>query len=213
MLIKNTNKIIVPDSKLIQEAQEIVHEFGNELIWNHSNRVFLFGSAKGLQDQLDFEPELLYISALFHDLGLTKKFSSPDKRFEVDGANAARQFLNAHNLDNQTVQLVWGSIALHTTIGVAEYKENNVALLYHGVGMDVMGDNFSEFSEEIRNEITTKFPRGNFKHDILEAFYSGFKDKPETTFGNIKADVVSHFDPQYEHKNFCTCILHSQWQS
>jgi hypothetical protein len=212
-MITELDKIVVPDSKIIVEAQELVHEFGNELIWNHSNRVYLFGSIKGEQDKLTFDPEILYISALFHDLGLTKNYSSHDLRFEVDGANAAREFLRAHNLDEQTVQLVWDSIALHTTIGVAEHKENNVALLYHGVGMDVMGDNFEEFSPSIREAIISKFPRNNFKKEILNSFYEGFKHKPETTFGNIKADVISHFQPEYVHKNFCSCILHSKWDS
>lgn len=212
-MITELDKIVVPDSNIIIEAQGLVHEFGNELIWNHSNRVFLFGSVKGLQDGLTFDPEILYISALFHDLGLTKNYGSQDLRFEVDGANAARQFLRAHNLNENTVQLVWDSIALHTTIGVAEHKENNVALLYHGVGMDVMGDNFEEFSPTIREAITSRFPRKNFKQEILTSFYEGFKHKPETTFGNIKSDVISHFQPEYVHKNFCSCILHSNWES
>lgn len=212
-MITDINKVIIPDSKMIQDAQNIVHEYGNELIWNHSNRVYLFGVIKGLQDQVSFDPELLYLSALFHDLGLTSAYSSPDKRFEVDGANAAREFLSTYNLDNEKIQLVWDSIALHTTIGIAEYKENNVSLLYHGVGMDVMGDNFDQYSEEICKMIVTRFPRKNFKHDIIKAFYEGFKHKPETTFGNIKADVISHFNPHYQHKNFCSCILNSKWNS
>ncbi|WP_454191039.1 HD domain-containing protein [Paenibacillus sp. Marseille-Q7038] len=212
-MIIDINEVTIPDSKMIQDAQDIVHEYGNELIWNHSNRVYLFGAIKGLQDQLSFDYELLYVSALFHDLGLTPTYSSPDKRFEVDGANAAREFLSTYNLDKEKIQLVWDSIALHTTIGIAEYKESNVSLLYHGVGMDVMGDNFDQYNEEIRKTIVAKFPRGNFKHDILKAFYEGFKHKPETTFGNIKSDVISHFNPQYQQKNFCSCILHSKWDS
>jgi len=212
-MIKNLDEIKIPDSKMIKDAQEIVHEYGNELIWNHSNRVFLFGAIKGLQDHLSFNSELLYLSALFHDLGLTSKYSSPDKRFEVDGANAAREFLSTYNLEKEKVQLVWDAIALHTTIGIAEHKENNVSLLYHGVGMDVMGDNFNQYSEEIRKKIVTEFPRGNFKYDILSAFYEGFKHKPDTTFGNIKADVIKHFNPNYKHKNFCTCILQSKWET
>lgn len=212
-MIKNLNEITIPDSKMVQDAQDIVHEYGNELIWNHSNRVYLFGAIKGLQDEVSFDYELLYVSALFHDLGLTPTYSSPEKRFEVDGANAAREFLSAYNLNNEKTQLVWDSIALHTTIGVAEYKESNVALLYHGVEMDVMGDNFDQFSEDVRKVITTKFPRKNFKRNILEAFYEGLKHKPETTFGNIKADVISHFDPHYQHDNFCSCVLHSKWES
>lgn len=211
-MITDLDKIIVPDSKIITDAQDLLHEYGNELIWNHSNRVYLFGAAKGDQDKLNYDHELLYISALFHDLGLTKQYSSDDLRFEVDGANAAYQFLNIYNITPEQIQLVWDAIALHTTPGVAEHKQNEVALLFHGVGMDVMGDNFDQYSEEIRKSVVQKFPRKDFKNEIIEAFYNGIKHKPETTFGNMKEDVIKHFQPEYENKNFCTCILHSKWE-
>lgn len=212
-MITDLDKIIVPDSKIITDAQDLLHEYGNELIWNHSNRVYLFGATKGDQDKLKYDHELLYISALFHDLGLTKQYSSDDLRFEVDGANAARQFLTTYNITPEQIQLVWEAIALHTTPGVAEHKQEEVALLFHGVGMDVMGDNFDQYSEEIRKAVVQKFPRKDFKNDIIEAFYNGIKHKPETTFGNMKEDVIKHFQPEYENKNFCTCILHSKWES
>src|SRR5438132_3954991 len=97
-MVKTTAGIEIPDSKLATEAADILREYGNEFLWNHSHRVFLFGSLLGRQENLKYDPELLYISALFHDLGLTKHYSSPDKRFEVDGANAARSLLE--QLDN-----------------------------------------------------------------------------------------------------------------
>ena len=103
--------------------------------------------------------------------------------------------------------------ALHTTPGVAEHKESEVSLLFHGVGMDVMGDNFDQFSESIRKSVVQKFPRKDFKHDIIKAFYVGIKHKPETTFGNMKEDVIKHFQLDYHNDNFCTCILHSKWDS
>lgn len=213
MMMTELDKVDVPDSKIITEAQDLVHDYGNELIWNHSNRVYLFGAVKGDQDNIKYDHELLYISALFHDLGLTNQYSSDDLRFEVDGANAARQFLNTHNITPEQVQLVWDAIALHTTPGVAEHKESEVALLFHGVGMDVMGDNFDQFSEEIRKSVVQKFPRKDFKNDIIEAFYNGIKHKPETTFGNMKEDVIQYYEPGYHNDNFCSCILNSKWDS
>ncbi|WP_420871373.1 HD domain-containing protein [Lysinibacillus xylanilyticus] len=207
----NIAGIKIPDSRLALEAQDILKEHGSELLWNHSNRVYLFGALQGKKAQKKYDEELLYVSALFHDLGLTKQFSSLDKRFEVDGANAARQFLAHHDIDDASIQLVWDSIALHTTIGVAEHKENEVALLYAGVGLDVMGDGYHDLTNEERNEIINAFPRNQFKQNILPAFFEGFKHKPETTFGNIKSDVCALFIPNYKAKNFCECVLHSPW--
>ncbi|OBZ14234.1 phosphohydrolase [Bacillus sp. FJAT-27264] len=204
--------IKIPDSKLALGAAELLRDHGDELLWNHSHRVFLFGALQGKNAGLKFDSELLYISALFHDLGLTKQYSSPDKRFEVDGANAARSYLQQNGVPNESIRLVWDAIALHTTIGVAQYKEPEVALIYSGVGYDVMGENFEALTEEVRNQVTTAYPRNNFKNRILPAFLEGFKHKPETTFGNIKADVCGLLLPGFKRTNFCDCVLHSPWQ-
>lgn len=211
MMIQEVAGIKIPDSKLAKDAADILREYGNDLLWNHSNRVFLFGAVNGVNAKQKYDLELLYVSALFHDLGLTKQYSSPDLRFEVDGANAARSFLQQYQIPDGATQLVWDAIALHTTPGVAEHKESEVALLFHGVGLDVMGDGFETFPKDLREEIIQAFPRNNFKQEIIPAFYEGFKHKPETTFGNMKEDVVQYFRPEYKNKNFCQCILHSPW--
>ena len=106
---------VIPDSLLAKEATDILREHSTDLLFNHSMRVYLFAAEQGRQRKLRFDPELLCVAAAFHDLGLIKKFSSPDERFEVDGANAARQFLNAHNIAEDQVRTVWEAIALHTT--------------------------------------------------------------------------------------------------
>ncbi|KEQ22221.1 HD domain-containing protein [Paenibacillus tyrfis] len=203
--------IKIPDSKLAVGAAELLREHGNDLLWNHSHRVFLFGALQGKSAGVKFDSELLYISELFHDLGLTKHYSSPDKRFEVDGANAARSYLQSQGVSAESIQRVWDAVALHTTIGIAQYKEPEVALIYSGVGYDVMGENFDCLTKDVREQVVTAFPRDNFKHKILPAFLEGFKHKPETTFGNIKADVCALLMPGFQRTNFCDCVLHSPW--
>ncbi|SDL88708.1 HD domain-containing protein [Sediminibacillus halophilus] len=211
-MVREIAGIKIPDSRMAKDASDILRENGNELIWNHSNRVFLFGAIMGKKAKKNYDLELLYISALFHDLGLTKEFSSPDLRFEVDGANTARSFLQQYKVPDESIRLVWDAIALHTTIGIAEHKESQVELLYSGVGLDVMGEGFEQFPADLREEVVKAFPRNHFKQDIIPAFYEGFKHKPETTFGNIKSDVVQFFNPNYKQKNFCECILQSAWK-
>jgi hypothetical protein len=203
--------IKIPDSTIAQQATELLLDHGTPFLYNHSLRVFLFGSLNAHRQNIAYDKELLYVSAVFHDLGLTAAYSSADKRFEVDGANAARDFLKGHGLPKQSIQLVWDAIALHTTIGVAEYKEAEVALLYSGVGLDVMGEGYEHLTEQQREEIIKQFPRTNFKKNIIPAFFEGFKHKTETTFGNIKTDVCAFMIPGFKQKNFCDCILHSPW--
>ena len=203
--------IKIPDSALATQATELLREHGTSFIYNHSMRVFLFSSLNGKRRNLKYDAELLYISSVFHDLGLTPHYSSPDKRFEVDGANAARDFLKSHNVPKEALQLVWDTIALHTTIGIAEYKEPEVALMYSGVGLDVMGEGYENLSKENREEIISIFPRDDFKNRIIPTFFGGFEHKTDTTFGNIKADVCAYMIPNFHRKNFCDCILHSPW--
>jgi len=210
--VKSIVGITIPDSTIANHATELLLEHGTEFIYNHSLRVFIFSSLNGERRQLKYDPELLYVSSVFHDLGLTSHYSSPDKRFEVDGANAAREFLKSYGLPKDQLQLVWDTIALHTTIGVAEHKEPEVALMYSGVGLDVMGEGYENLSDVHREEIITAFPRNDFKKKIIPTFFGGFEHKTETTFGNIKADVCAYMIPNFHRKNFCDCILHSPWK-
>ena len=209
--VKSLAGIVIPDSTIANQATELLLEYGTEFIYNHSLRVFLFSSLNGKRNNLEYDAELLYVSSVFHDLGLTKHYSSPDLRFEVDGANAARDFLKSHGLPKASLQLGWDTIALHTTIGVAEHKENEVALMYSGVGLDVMGEGYEHLSAEHREEILEAFPRNDFKKNIIPTFFGGFEHKTETTFGNIKADVCAFMIPNFHRKSFCDCILHSPW--
>ena len=205
--------VTVPDSKLAREATELVRDTESPLLFNHSTRVFYFGSLAGKKRGLKFDSELLYIAAMFHDMGLTPRHSSKADRFEVDGANAARAFLCRHNISPQEIATVWTAIALHTTPGIPQYMQPVVALLTNGVEMDVLGIAYSEFSDPDREAIVAAYPRTqHFKEDIIQAFYDGIKHKPETTFGNVKADVLADKDPQFQRVNFCSVIRGSQWK-
>jgi hypothetical protein len=199
----------IPDTKLATEATAILREHGTDLLFNHSIRVYLFAAEQGRQAKLRFDPELLYVSAAFHDLGLVKKFSSETERFEVDGANAVRQFLTAHNVPEEQVQTAWEAIALHTTPGVTQYMQPEVALLFSGVGLDVLGEGFDVFPADLREQIVADYPRENFKEGIVRAFFGGFAHKPGTTFGTVKADVCERFIPGYKSPNFCDLIANS----
>src|SRR6266576_643559 len=95
---------VIPDSLLAKEATDVLRGHSTDLLFNHSMRVYLFAAEQGRQKKLRFDPELLYVAAAFHDFGLLKKFSSPNERFEVDGANAARQFLATHNIPEEQIQ-------------------------------------------------------------------------------------------------------------
>ncbi|CAC9975443.1 HD domain-containing protein [Flavobacterium panici] len=203
--------IKMPDSAIAVQATELLREHGSDLLYNHSLRSFLFASLNAQQNNIQCDTELLYVSAVFHDLGLTPHYRSNDKRFEVDGADAARNFLLGHGVSPQSLQLVWDAIALHTSPGIAEYKEPEVALLNYGVALDVVGKGYNLLSDTDRNEILKHFPRNELKKNMIPAFFDGFKHKPHTTFGSMNADICSCMIPNYKQLNFCDAILHSPW--
>ncbi|WP_370900933.1 HD domain-containing protein [Chryseobacterium gossypii] len=203
--------IEIPDSSLAKQATELLIEHGSDFLYNHSLRAFIFASWSGGQRKLEYDPELLYICSVFHDLGLTPHYSSPDKRFEVDGADAARDFLKQHGVPQQTLQLVWDAIALHTTPGIVEYKESEAVLLNAGIALDVVGKGYENLPDKLREEIIYHFPRTDFKKIIIPAFYEGFKHKPHTTFGNMNADICACMNPDFQKPNFCDAIIHSPW--
>ena len=210
--LESISGVGVPDTKLAQEIKEFIRDTETELLFNHSSRVYYFGALAGKQRGLKFDPELLYAGAMFHDLGLMPGHSSPADRFEVDGANAARSFLKERGIPQADLDTVWTAIALHTTPGIPQYMHPVVALVTAGVEMDVLGLTYAEYSDDVRTSIVSKYPRTpNFKEDILQAFYDGIHQKPGTTFGNVKADVLADKDPKFVRGNFCSIIRNSAW--
>ncbi len=204
--------VTIPDSKMAREITALVQETESTLLFHHSSRVYYFAALAGKQRGLKFDAELLYAGAMFHDMGLTKKHSSANHRFEVDGANVARDFLKSHHISEQDVQTVWTAIALHTTPGIPEFMDPIIALLTNGVEMDVLGINYDGYSKEELKYIVEKHPRpAQFKEEIIQTFYDGIKHKPATTFGNVKADVLADKDPNFQRINFCDMIRNSKW--
>lgn len=210
----SVNGISVPDSRLGCAIREFIRDTESELLFNHSSRVFFFGALAGQQRGLTFNPELLYAAAMFHDVGLMPSHSSDNLRFEVDGANAARDFLQSYNVDASDIEKVWAGIALHTTPGVPEFMHPVIALTTAGVEMDVLGLTYDQYPDAIRDAVVAAFPRtSQFKEDIIQAFYDGIKHKPNTTFGNVKADVIADKDPDFRSGNFCSVIRGSHWKA
>lgn len=203
--------VAVPDTALAAEATALVRDTTSELLYHHSRRVYWFGNLQGRNRDLSFDPELLYIGAMFHDLGLNERFHDSGRRFEVDSADEARSFLRSHGVPEDSIRRVWTAIALHTTPGIPEFLEPEVALVTAGVEYDVLGIGFHDISAESRAEIVAAHPRPDFKRRILGAFTEGVRPKPETTFGNVKADVLEHFVPGFQRGDFVHTINNSPW--
>ncbi len=210
----NFGGVSIPDSKMARDLTQLIRDTESELLFHHSTRVYLFGALTGRRKGLKFDPELLYVGAMFHDIGLTEGYRQSQNRFEVDGANAAREFLKGYGIPETSVDLVWDAIALHTTPGIPEHKKPEVALVTAGVEMDVLGLAYDQFPDDQREAVVAAYPRGgDFKNEIIRAFYDGMKHRPESTFGTVNDDVLAHFDPGFKRTDFCSVILQSSWRA
>lgn len=203
--------IAIPDTPLVREITEYIRDTEDELLFNHSRRVFLFGRLQGQRRGLQPDPELLYAGAMFHDIGLTEGYRTSRLRFEVDGANAARDFLLERGIDEAAARKVWLSIALHTTPGVPEFLDPEIALVTAGVETDVLGIGRSDLSSDAIEAVTAAHPRPDFKNRILRAFNDGMKHRPDSTFGTMNDDVLQHFDDSFVRANFVQIILNNSW--
>lgn len=202
----------IPDSTLAREVTELIRDAESDFLFRHSTRVYFWAVLLGARKGLTFDPELLYVAAMFHDLGLTPRFRESRLRFEVDGANAARDLLRRHGIAEPEAERVWTAIALHTTPGVPEHMHPEIALVQAGTGLDVVGRGYEQLSAREREAVVAAFPRGaRFGEAMIDAFYDGMKHRPDSTYGTFNDDILACKDPSFRRADYCGSILRSPW--
>jgi hypothetical protein len=203
----------VPDSRIAREITQLIRDTESDLLFHHSTRVYFWGALTGRRNGLTFDPELLYAAAMFHDIGITPRYRESQLRFEVDGANAARDFLRGHGMSAGDIENVWLAIALHTTPGIPEHMHPVISLVQAGAGMDMAGRNYDHFTDEERQAVIAAHPRGHdFAHQVIDAFYDALKHRPHSTFGTFNDDFLACKDPDFQRGDICSIIRGSPWE-
>src|SRR5215510_15704454 len=118
--------VSVPDTPVISRAIEFARESSEPYLFNHVMRAWLFAALLAQRKQAAHDSEVLAVTTILHDIGLTKSFDGP-LRFEVEGANAARDFARKEGMDDRRTQLLWDGVALNSTPSIALYKEPEIA--------------------------------------------------------------------------------------
>ena len=180
--------INVPDTPLVRDAIELSRSLLEPYLSNHVMRSWLFSISLSEGAKPAPDPELLAVSAVLHDLGLTERYTA-ENRFEVDGANAARAFLKSRGISTQQTQLVWDAIALHTTPSIAPHKEPEVAMTHFGITIDVTGIGLDRIPQEKQRAVLTEFPRLAFKNQFKECLCNVIRKKPASSFDNVLRDL------------------------
>lgn len=201
-----------PDSELCQRATSLVAELSPPFLFNHCVRSFLFGDAIGQRDGLKYDRELLYLSALFHDLGLTDAYVGGDQRFELDGADRARAFLVEHGLPEAKADVVWDAIALNTSFGIALRKGPEIALTNLGVTADFLRSALTNVSSETVARIVRDYPRPDFISSFTNLLAECARRKPQFVAGTFLEMVAHSHAPDVRVPTWADFLAQSPWE-
>jgi hypothetical protein len=200
--------IKVPDTALVHDAIDLSRSLLEPFLFNHVMRSWLFGILLSEVGEVAPDAELLAVAAILHDLGLTERYTAKN-RFEVDGANAAREFMKDRGISVQQTQVVWDAIALHTTPTLALHKEPEVVMTHSGIAVDVLGAGLDRITPEKQQAILAEFPRLGLKNGLKECLCNIVRQKPATTFDNIVRDFGVRYVEGYTPPNFADVVANA----
>lgn len=204
--------VSIPDSAMARGATELMRDSQSRLLFDAASRAFVFASLIGESRCVPFDPELLYVSALFLRVGVTALYRRSQQRYEVDSADAAVQFLRGYGRCGDDCVQVWDAVALHTTPGIPEHKPGITALLAAGVDTDLLGTHCQALGPEALRLILEAFPREpGFKSKLLDTLARGQTHRPKTTHGTINADVLRFCDCRFKSADYCQRLMASKW--
>ena len=202
--------ITVIDTPLIARAMDYARTHSEPFLFNHAVRSWLFAVRLGQLQGLPHDPEVVAVGTLLHDLGLTNSFTGP-KRFEIEGADAARAFAREQGLDDRRLQLVWDSVALNSTPSIGLYKEAEVALCTAGIGVE-FGFQYDRIAPHEIEGILAAFPRLGMKRGFTDSVCRIVKTKPETTYDNFAGDFGERFVPGYKRPSTVDFLMNAPFE-
>lgn len=177
--------------ELSTEALQLATAHEIPSVLNHSIRThayaLLHAEKLGLAAGDDFDPELLFVACVLHDIGASDAFDGP-QRFEVEGADAAAALLAQHSRTDGDIDQVWQAIALHTSPGITERR----GPVPHLTRLGVRTDFFTlEIPDDARAAVEREYPRLGLDHELGALIVAQALKQPEKARGSSwPADLV-----------------------
>lgn len=203
--------VIVPDTPIVTRAIEFAREHCDPYLFNHSMRSWLFSAALAQLKNAPHDPVVLAVSTVLHDIGLVQAFSGP-LRFEVEGANAAREFARGAGMDERQAQLIWDGVALNSTPSIGLYKEPEVALCTAGIGLDWGGWGYETLAPSLVGSIMDAYPRLDMKQAFTHAVCRIVETRPDTTYDNFARDFGERFVPGYKRPSAVDLLMNAPFK-
>jgi hypothetical protein len=192
------------DSAIAKKATDLSRAESPPYLFNHAVRTYLFGSLIGKSLALKFDAETLYLACILHDLGLTSRFEG-DLPFEIQGAEAAKQFLQEHGCPANQANIVWDGIAMHASL-IGHYKQPEVQLVGEGAGADVVAPDPEHISTDNIREILAAFPRLRFKSAFVATCADVVRKHPGGAGRSFMRDIGERRVEGFHPKNICDLI-------
>jgi hypothetical protein len=203
--------VSVPDTALISRAIEFARERTDPYLFNHAMRSWLFAVIFAQRKGTAHDGEVLAVTTILHDVGLAEAFDGP-LRFEVEGANAARDFARNEGVDDRRAQLIWDGVALNSTPSISLYKEAEVALATMGIGLDWGGFGYEALTDTEVAGVLESFPRLGMKERFTHAVCRIVETRPATTYDNFARDFGERFVPGYKPASTVDYLLNSPFK-
>jgi hypothetical protein len=195
------------DSKVAKAATQLSREVSPPYLFNHAVRTFLFASLIGRKLKEKFDEEVLYLACILHDLGLTERFEG-ELPFEIQGAEAAKAFLEKNAYSKDKTGVVWDGIAMHASL-IGHYKQPEIRLVGDGAGADVVGPDYSQINKADVDEILEAFPRLEFKTAFLKTCTAVVRRHPGGATHSFMRDIAERNVPEFHPQNFCDLVAHA----
>jgi hypothetical protein len=187
----------VPDTPLVVQAIEYARNASEPYLFNHVMRCWLFAAILAQLDKTPHDPEVLAVATVLHDVGLSGDPDGP-LRFEVQGANAAREFAREAGIDERRAQLIWDGVALNSTPSIALHKQPEVALCSAGTVLDWAGQGRERLVDSQVAAILQAFPRLDMKRRFTRAVCGLVETRPGTTYDNFARDFGERYVAGYK---------------
>jgi hypothetical protein len=204
--------VVVPDTELVRKALEYAGKVYEPYLFNHVMRSWLFAVSLAKIQTVDHDEEVVAVGTLLHDVTLNTSFRGP-RRFEVEGADIARNFALDAGVVGQRAQLIWDSVALNSTPSIGLYKEPEVALCTAGICLDVVGLQYSRISAVEVRAIVDAFPRLGLKRKMTTCFCHMVEHAPETTYDNFLRDFGQRYVPGYAGPSSVDFVMNAPFDS
>jgi hypothetical protein len=203
--------ITVVDTPLVTRAMDLAQTRSEPYLFNHAVRSWLFAVRLGQLQGIPHDAEVVAVGSLLHDLGLTNSVTGP-RRFEIEGADAARTFAREGGLDDRRVQLIWDTVALNSTPSISLHKEAEVALCTAGIGLDYGGPQYDRIPREEMKSILAAFPRLDMKRRFTDSVCDIVRTRPETTYDNFARDFGERFIPGYKRQSSVDFLMNAPFE-